>query len=663
VVGDRVRVEADVLVDGHDLVHCELRTRRDRDRRWVASVMSPAVNDRWKGGFVPSTVGLYWFVIWADVDRFATWQRDLRAKSGSEQDITSELELGAKLLDDAAARARGEDREMLSSVAHLLRLPPLGSGASVPIGGPLGYDGTPRSLVFSDELADLVRRYHPEGGVSSPPARVMVEVERARYGSWYELFPRSASPERGRPGTLRDVEERLPYLHKMAVDVLYLPPVHPIGTTHRKGPNGRAVAGPRDPGSPWAIGSAAGGHTSIDPALGTFEDFDRLVDGATGLGITIALDLAFQCSPDHPWVREHPGWFRHLPDGSIRYAENPPKRYEDIYPLDFECDDWEELWNALLQVVRFWIGHGITLFRVDNPHTKTFGFWEWLISSVKVEHPETVFLSEAFTRPKVMYRLAKVGFSQSYTYFAWRNEKWEIEGYLSELTGTEVADYFRPSFWPNTPDILAGALQQGSRAAFISRLVLAATLAASYGLYGPAFELMEHTPREPGSEEYADSEKYVVRHWELEAPDSLAGLIGQVNEIRRSNRALQYNDTLHFHSVDNEQLIAYSKSYLQEDPDAGPGAPTGEGSNILLMVVNLDPVHTQSGWLHLDLPVLGIGDDASFTLHDLLTGVRYRRQGAQIFIQLDPSTAAAHVFAVLETAVLDTLETPDTEGP
>lgn len=646
VVGDRVRVEADVLVDGHDLVFCELRSWRDGDRRWVADPMVPMVNDRWSGEFVPTEVGLHWFEIWADVDRFGTWQRDVVSRIGAGQDIGPELEIGARLLDEAAGRARGDDRRVLSSVASYLRSGPQDLDAGVPV-DVVGRGGdTFRGLLASGELADLVRRHHRHGGVRSAPARVMVEVERARYGSWYELFPRSASPDSGRPGTLRDVVERLPYLERMGIDVLYLPPVHPIGTTSRKGVDGKATPGPGAPGSPWAIGSAAGGHTSIDPGLGTLEDFDLLVAAAAGRGMAVALDLAFQCSPDHPWVHEHPGWFRHRPDGSIRYAENPPKRYEDIYPLDFECDEWEELWNALLEVVRFWIGHGITVFRVDNPHTKTFGFWEWLIATIKREHPDTVFLAEAFTRPKVMYRLAKLGFSQSYTYFTWRNGKWEIEDYLFELTRTELADYFRPNLWPNTPDILAGALQQGSRAAFISRLVLASTLAASYGVYGPAFELMEHTPREPGSEEYANSEKYEVRHWDLETPASLAGLIGRVNGIRRSNKALQFNDTLRFHPVDNDQLIAYSKTYPTGEPPTASGDQAGGEPNGVLVVVNLDPVNTQSGWLELDLGALGIPDDTAFTLHDLLDDTRYERRGRRMFVHLDPGRVPAHLFLV-----------------
>ncbi|MGH9089253.1 MAG: alpha-amylase family glycosyl hydrolase, partial [Acidimicrobiales bacterium] len=486
-----------------------------------------------------------------------------------------------------------------------------------------GHDGTVRGLVRAEDLTRLVRRYRAPGtSVSSVPCPVVVDPPLARFGSWYELFPRSTSPGPGRAGTLRDVVERLGYLERLGVDVLYLPPVHPIGTTGRKGAEGTTVGGPDDPGSPWAIGSPAGGHTAVDPDLGTLDDFDALVAAAAERGITVAIDLAFQCSPDHPWVRQHPEWFRHRPDGSIRTAENPPKRYEDIYPLDFETEAWWQLWQELLRVVRFWIGHGVEVFRVDNPHTKPFAFWEWLISSVKADHPEVLLLSEAFTRPKVMERLAKVGFSQSYTYFAWRNTKWEIETYMTELAG--VAHFFRPNFWPNTPDILTEALQTGGTAAFVARLVLAATLSANYGIYGPAFELQEHVARSPGSEEYAGSEKYTVRHWDLDRPDSLAPLIGRVNEIRRQHAALQRDDTLRFHQVDNDQLIAYSKT---------------SGDDRVVVVVNLDPFNRQAGWVDVDL---GPGAD----VHDLLTGARYHWAGDRNFVLLDPAAVPAHVFAV-----------------
>ena len=510
---------------------------------------------------------------------------------------------------------------------------------------PLDPGGTVAGLVAGEALARLMWSCRDlRATVTSERREVVVDPERARFSTWYEVFPRSTAPQAGHHGRLTDVISRLDYVAGLGADVLYLPPIHPIGVTNRKGRDGAPVARPGDPGSPWAIGGAGGGHTAIHPELGTIEDFDRLVKAAGDRGIDVALDLALQCSPDHPWVEEHPDWFRHLPDGSIRFAENPPKRYEDIYPLDFETDDWTALWQAVLQVVRFWIGRGVRIFRVDNPHTKPFALWEWLIATVKDDHPDVIFLAEAFTRPTVMNRLAKVGFSQSYTYFAWRNAKWELESYLHELTHTPTADFFRPNFWPNTPDILPEPLQSGATPVFLARAVLAATLAASYGIYGPPFELREHLSREPGSEEYKNSEKYALRHWELDRPDSLAGFIGRLNQIRRDHPALQRNHTLQFHFIDNDRLIVYSKSHLVERPDPPDGQPAPP--DVILVVVNLDPVNTQSGWVQLDLDAIGVEADAGFEVHDLLTDARFAWQGRSNFVRLDPDAVPAHVFSV-----------------
>ncbi len=434
----------------------------------------------------------------------------------------------------------------------------------------------------------------------------------------------------------------------MGFDVLYLPPIHPIGHTHRKGPNNRRNAEAGDPGSPWAIGSEAGGHTAIAPELGTFADFDQLMQSARRRGLEVALDLAFQCSPDHPWVSEHPDWFRHRADGSIAYAENPPKKYEDIVPLDFECEDRAALWEALLDVVRFWADRGVRVFRVDNPHTKPFGFWEWLIARVRETDPDVLFLSEAFTRPRVMERLAKVGFSHSYTYFTWRNTKHELIEYFTELTRPPLKEFFRPNVWPNTPDILHATLQQGSRGTFLARAVLAACLCANYGVYGPAFELMERTPREEGSEEYLNSEKYEIRHWKLDRPDSLRHFLARLNEIRHAHPALQRNDTLRFHDIDNDQLLCWSKDVRRADA-AEPGMAQ-RGSHVIddvvLCVVNLDPWNTQAGWTSLDLGVLGVSDDAWFVLHDRLTDAQYEWRGARNFVELDPRSVPAHVFTI-----------------
>jgi starch synthase (maltosyl-transferring) len=419
----------------------------------------------------------------------------------------------------------------------------------------------------------------------------------------------------------------------MGFDVLYLPPIHPIGRVRRKGRNNALNAAPDDVGSPWAIGASEGGHTAVHPQLGTLDDFRRLRARASSLGLELALDIAFQCAPDHPYVEEHPEWFRRRPDGSVQYAENPPKKYQDIYPFHFESEDWAALWDELSAVLAFWIGEGVSIFRVDNPHTKPFPFWEWAIAKVKGDHPEVIFLSEAFTRAKVMHRLAKLGFTQSYTYFTWRNTKDELTDYFTELTQGPGRDYFRSNCWPNTPDILPESLQLGGRPAFMARLVLAATLCGNYGVYGPAFELLERAPREPGAEEYLDSEKYQLRRWDLDRSDSLAPFIGRVNAARRDNRALQRDGGLTFFPTDNDALVCYARV------DA-------ERTNVILVVVNLDPNYPQSGWLSLDLDTLGVDPAHPFQVHDLLTDARFLWSGARNFVLLDPQRAPAHVFRV-----------------
>ncbi|MGH9447994.1 MAG: alpha-amylase family glycosyl hydrolase, partial [Terriglobia bacterium] len=460
---------------------------------------------------------------------------------------------------------------------------------------------TPAQVLDDPELWTLALGYPDRRGAATyeKSLDVVVDREKARFSSWYEMFPRSWAREPGQHGTLGDCEAALPYIAAMGFDVLYLPPIHPIGRTSRKGKNNQPSITLDDVGSPWAIGAVEGGHKSVHPQLGTVDDFDRLFERAREHSLEIALDLAYQCSPDHPYVESHADWFLHRPDGSIQYAENPPKKYEDIYPLDFECKDWQALWEELKSIVLFWIEHGVRIFRVDNPHTKPFAFWEWLIDGVKDEYPDVIFLAEAFTRPQVMQRLAKLGFSQSYTYFAWRNTKAELTEYFTELTQTEAREYFRPSLWPNTPDILTESLQSGGRAAFISRLVLAATLGASYGIYGPAFELCENRALVPGKEEYLDAEKYQLREWDLDWPGSIKEMVALVNRARRGNPALQSNAGLRFHRLDNDQLIAYSKA-------------NGDQSNVLLMVVNLDPRSTQSGWVEIPLEEFGIPSQAYF---------------------------------------------------
>jgi starch synthase (maltosyl-transferring) len=576
VAGEAVMVEADVFTDGHDQICCVLLYRSERDSTWTEVPMTAGQNDRWFARFVPQETGHYLFTIRAWVDHLATWRRDLAKKQAAGQDVSVDL-------------LRGEQLQAA------------------------GVDG------------DIVVEHEP-------PCRVEVDRERARFSTWYELFPRSAGTQPGVHGTLKDAEARLAYVAEMGFDVLYLPPIHPIGFTERKGPNNTPAPTGQDHGSPWAIGAASGGHKAVHPQLGTLADFRSLVGKAKELGIEVALDIAFQVSPDHPYVKQHPQWFLKRPDGTIQYAENPPKKYQDIYPFDFECDDWRALWDELKSIFEFWIDQGVRIFRVDNPHTKPFAMWQWIISEVKRTHPDVLFLAEAFTRPKVMYRLAKVGFTQSYTYFTWRNTRQELVEYFTELNTPPVSDFMRPNLWPNTPDILPQFLQYGGRPAFALRLVLAGTLGASYGIYGPAFELQEHEAVKAGSEEYLDSEKYQLRSWDLDRPDSLRDLIARVNRIRRENLPLQGNLGLEFHASDNESLIAYSKS-------------SDQGAEVVLVVVNLDPYHVHSGWLSLDLSALGV-DEGPFQVHDLLSGARYIWQGAHNYVSLDPARTPGHIFRI-----------------
>jgi len=620
-VGESVEVEADIFTDGHDVISTLLLYRRETDATWKGVFMKALVNDRWRGSFRVEDIGRYFYTFQAWVDRFMTWRRDLMKKVDAGQEVAADLLIGSELIQNTATRASGADQTMLSSWAELLV-------SGKPINEKI-------RLALDKNLGRLVTRYPDRSQATRYAKKLSVAVERARarFSAWYEMFPRSCSGQEDQHGTFKDCETRLPYIAEMGFDVLYLPPIHPIGHTHRKGRNNALQAGPDDPGSPWAIGAAEGGHRAVHPRLGTLEDFRQFVSRAGEFGIEVALDIAFQCTPDHPYVQEHPEWFYRRPDGNIQYAENPPKKYEDIYPLNFENDNWQELWQELLGVVRFWMDCGVRIFRVDNPHTKPFAFWKWLIGEVKKDYPETIFLAEAFTRPRVMYRLAKLGFTQSYTYFAWRNTKWELVQYFAELNRAPVREFFWPNLWSNTPDILTEYLQMGGRPAFASRLVLAATLGGNYGIYGPAFELAENAARELNSEEYLNSEKYQIRSWDIDHPDSLKSFIARVNRIRRHNPALQKDRNLHFHPVNNEQLVAYSKH-------------TDDLSNIILVVVNLDPHHSHSGWLEFSLEALGLDPQQSFQVHDLLSDARYLWQGFRNFVELNPQIVPAHIFVV-----------------
>lgn len=616
VVGETVTVEADIFADGHDSLAAVLRYRHQSSDSWIETPMTALINDRWRAEFVVTSLGRYVFTLEAWVDLFATWAAQFAKRVEAGQDVTTELEVAARMVEVAASRADGNatDAGRLRALAASLRK---GKKAA--------------STALDGDLTTLMGRYadRTEGTAYARELQVLVEPAKARFSSWYELFPRSAG-EGGKHGTFRDVERRLPHIAEMGFDVLYFPPIHPIGHTHRKGANNKP-ARPGEPGSPWAIGSEEGGHKAIHRELGTLEDFRHLVKAAADLKIDVALDIAFQCSPDHPYVREHPEWFKHRPDGSIRYAENPPKKYEDIFPFDFETESWRELWQELLSIFTYWIDQGVRVFRVDNPHTKPFPFWEWVIGEVKRDHPEVIMLSEAFTRPKVMFRLAKVGFSQSYTYFAWRTTAWELYQYFTELAQPPIREFFRPNLWPNTPDILTENLQTGGRNAFMARFVLAATLGASYGIYGPPFEVGESTAREQGSEEYLDSEKYQIRSWNLEEADTMRELITLINQIRRENPALQTDRGLMFHPTENDQLLAYSKS-------------TPDRSDVVLTVVNVDTHRTQVGMVTLPLEQLGLDGERPYQAHELLSGARYLWNGPRNYVEINPHAMPAQIF-------------------
>lgn len=642
VIGDRINIEADVFCDGHDVVRCRVLYRGPRDKQWRDVEMSFLANDRWSAQIDLREIGDFRFMVEGWVDHLATWRRDMKKRmaaievdEGSQSTETpSQLEdvriaalTGAELIDAAARRAlvaRGAGRtdfRRLEKWAAGLRNQPAIRAAG--------------HLALRADLYAIAERY-PGSKFSTRTEqefRITVDRERARFSSWYEFFPRSCGPEPGQHGSFRDCEERLEYIAAMGFNVVYLPPIHPIGESFRKGKNNSVNAEPGDVGSPWAIGSSEGGHTAVHAQLGLLEDFDSFRKRTESLGMEVAMDIAYQTAPEHPWVRQHPGFFRKRPDGSIQYAENPPKKYQDIYPIEFESAEWRTLWRELRDVIVFWAERGIRIFRVDNPHTKAFPFWEWMIADVKHSYPDAIFLAEAFTRPKVMYRLAKLGFTQSYTYFTWRATKKEFEEYFTELNTGEVPLFFRPNLWPNTPDILAEALHSGTRAAFARQLVLAATLSGNFGIYGPAFELMEHTPAKPGGEEYLNSEKYELKAWNVASDDSLSGFLTIVNGIRNRESALQDSFGLHFHATTNDKLMAYSKQSRSH-------------GDTLLIVVNLDHEKTQSGVVELDLEHIGLGGTQEFMVEDLLTGSSYRWRGSWNFVELRPREMPAHIFKV-----------------
>ena len=620
--GEACAVEATIFRDGHDVIRARLKWKRKGGERFSAEPMRP-VNpglDWWRGEFPLPEPGRYVFAVEAWTDRYASWLADLKKRvDAGYADVRGELDEGIQLLAEMAEKAQEADWVRLRASQEALKTAQ-GPGEAY------------KAASFAD-LLEAVERHQPRPDLVTLPSlfEVMAVPERGRRGAWYEIFVRSQGAEPGRSGTFRDAERRLTDIREMGFDVVYLAPVHPIGRTKRKGRNNALEAGPADPGSPWAIGSEHGGHMAVEPSLGTLDDFDRFVAAAEAQGIAVALDFAIQASPDHPWVREHPEWFYRRPDGTIKYAENPPKKYEDIYPVNFDSPQREALWEELLRTVLFWIGHGVRIFRVDNPHTKPLAFWEWLIAKVHETHPDAVFLAEAFTRPPMMKALAKLGFTQSYTYFTWRNTKHELTEYLTELTQPGTLDYLVPNFFVNTPDILTEYLQHGGRPAFKARLVLAATLSPAYGIYS-GYELLENAAARPGSEEYLDSEKYEIRVRDWNRPGHIKDFIARVNGIRRENPALHRLGGLRFLHADNDQILFYAKR-------------SADGSNILLVAVNLDPHHPHHCTAHVPPGEIGLPAGSRYEVHDLLTGARYE-WSERNYVRLDPEAEPAHVLRV-----------------
>jgi starch synthase (maltosyl-transferring) len=620
VVGERVSVQADVFAEGHDIVCAQLLHRFFNGRSWKRLPMTHLGNDLWEGSFRVDKMGSYLYTVRGWVSEYRTWCEDIVKKQDAGQDIAVDLELGVDLLEKTLESASSADAGILESVIDRSGL----------------KNNRKRiiSLLLDEKTRDLVDKYVSEDIVTYYERELTVAVERkkALFSTWYEVFPRSCAADGKEHGTFKDCEKILPDIVEMGFDVVYLPPIHPIGKSNRKGKNNLASEKAGDPGSPWAIGSKEGGHKAIHPELGKMADLKRFMERAKKLGLEVAIDLAFQCSPDHPWVKEHPEWFKWRPDGTVQYAENPPKKYEDIIPLNFGTTEWQPLWEELKSVVLFWIEHGISIFRVDNPHTKPFAFWEWLIKEIRNINPSVIFLAEAFTRPKVMYRLAKLGFTQSYTYFTWRNTKHELMEYLTELTSSEVKEFFRPNFWPNTPDILPQYLQFGGRAAFIVRLVLAATLSSSYGIYGPAYELCTSEAL-PGKEEYLDSEKYEIKRWDRDGRGNIKEIIARVNKIRKENSALQSTNNLRFYNIENDALVFYAKS--SEDL-----------ASTIFVAANLDPFHPQAGRVRIPLRELNLEADQPFLVHDLLSDEKYIWQGEYNYIALNPLVLPVHIFAL-----------------
>ncbi|MDH4078768.1 MAG: DUF3416 domain-containing protein [Nitrospira sp.] len=618
-VGDRLEVSADIFKEGHDVLAAVLRYRTINETTWHEAAMSHVDNDRWSGHFDLQENTRYLYTIGAFTNTFESWRQEVTKKSQAGERIESELLEGRALVEGAAKRATGQDKARLNELLKQWRSS--------------DTQEAQLAVALSEELAQLVERHQERTAwtVYDRELKVVVDRVRARYGAWYEIFPRSQGTIPGKGSTFQECEQRLPAIKAMGFDVLYLTPVHPIGRTNRKGKNNSLIPIPTDPGSPYAIGNEQGGHDAVEPSLGTIADFDRFEKAVRAQGMELAMDFAINCSPDHPYVKEHPEWFAHRPDGTIKYAENPPKKYQDIYNVDFYCKDWFGLWNEMKRVILFWADHGVKIFRVDNPHTKPVAFWEWLIREVQDRHPDAIFLSEAFTRPKMMKVLAKAGFTQSYTYFTWRNFKQELTDYLIELSRSEMKEYFRPNFFTNTPDILPEILQQGGRPAFKFRLVLAATLSPSYGIYS-GYEVCENRAL-PGKEEYLDSEKYEITVWDWDRPGHIVDYVTLLNRIRQENPALHELENLEFYESSNDQVLFYGKS-------------TVDKKNSVLVAVNLSPFQSQDAHLRIPIAALGIKPDETYQLHNMITDQRDLMIGDSYILRLDPQVEPAAIFVV-----------------
>ncbi|NOS93702.1 MAG: alpha-1,4-glucan--maltose-1-phosphate maltosyltransferase [Cyclobacteriaceae bacterium] len=613
-VGETVEVSASIFGDGHDHIRAAVLYKKQNAKKWNSVELQPTFNDDWRASFKVEEQGIYVFTVQAWIDHFDTWYDGFKKKATAKVDVKVELMEGAIFLKTLAENGKAN----LLSLATKLENTDQHQAAV--------------ELVLSEGFAQIVKDYPLKENETTyaHELQVLVETKKANFSAWYEFFPRSSSLEPGKHGTFQDCAKLLPRISKMGFDVLYFPPIHPIGKLNRKGKNNNVRAQKGEPGSPWAIGSDEGGHKSVLPALGTLEDFKKLVADAKALGIDIAMDIAFQCAPDHPYVKEHPDWFKQRPDGSIQYAENPPKKYQDIYPFNFESDDWKNLWEELKSVFIFWIEQGVTVFRVDNPHTKPIPFWGWVITEVHKQYPDIIFLSEAFTRPRIMASLAKVGFTQSYTYFTWRVSKQELVEYMNDLINGPSRNYFRPNFWPNTPDILPYHLQNQGENSFILRYALAATLSSNYGVYGPSYEFLENTPIE-GREEYLNSEKFEVRHYDWKRTNRMTDIMGLLNQVRQQNEALHSTWNLQFCPIENPQLIAYLKT-------------TDDLSNIILVIVNLDPNGKQSGYVQLPKDKLKLSDKINVKLHDLITDEHYTWTQEWNFVELNPFKMPFHLF-------------------